>query len=72
MSDGLPETLCSECHGQLLSINSFREQCLSSSAYLQDILEKHKESVEVKGETSVDFINEDVFEIDYLVRVCFY
>ena len=70
MSDGLPETLCSECHGKLLSINNFREQCLSSAVYLQEILSKHKECVEVKSETPGDFMNEDVFEVDYLVRVC--
>lgn len=62
--------LCSECNAKLLSTNNFREQCISSAAYLQDMLVKHREYMQVKSEASVDDVTnfDDVFEIDYLVR----
>lgn len=63
--------LCLDCHTKLLSSNNFREECLSSAAYLQDILVKHKENVQVQSECSEEDVKnfDEFFEIDYLVRM---
>lgn len=56
--DGLPETLCPDCQDKLFECYYFREQCVSSTAYLQTILDEHHEYVECKIEC-----NDNEFEM---------
>ncbi|KAH8310511.1 hypothetical protein KR044_001726, partial [Drosophila immigrans] len=61
-NESLPNFICERCNSELDLAVKFRERCIFSQNYLEDVLKKQYDDLSAKNELSEELIDEDELE----------